>query len=300
MTPSTRDIPEQYVDRVVEPKPFLSEAETASLVTLFAPSKQPTAAAPSHSVPPDMRYIKALMPSHSVMVGEVLRSGIFALSARTAANRRPVCKFNDVTDFSKGSTVEYKGERLVQADLTVLLALIHAGAATPADAAIMEVDAGDFLRSINRSDCSRGVKALRDSLASLRSATLVVKRFAGERGAAFGFIDFVEWDKRRIRVQLSEKLRKAIYTLQRSYVNLGLRNQLADGVQTALHDLIRSTNAESFDLSALAVQWGREQRELGRDVRTALERLVEVGVIDGWSKTRGRVHVRRAEDYSRK
>jgi len=100
-------------------------------------------------VPPEFRVVKALQPGNSVLPQQLLR-GIFALSTRTACSTKKLCSFDDISDTSKGGSVEYKGAPLVQADLRVLLGLIQAGAALEAENAVLTINATDFLRSIGQ------------------------------------------------------------------------------------------------------------------------------------------------------
>lgn len=248
----------------------------------------------SKVIPPHLRFVQKLLPHYSLMPPQLLR-GIFALSAKTACSHKRTVLHGDISD-CKGASVQYKGALLVQSDLRVLLGLIRLGAHLHVDRAIVTFNAADFLRSIGKQNpCSRAVDALRDSLSSLRSATFVVKDFAGDRGAAFGFVDSVEWSGREVTVNLSAKAAWAFESVGKRYVPVEKRCLLTDGVETALADVIVSTSAESYDLVDLAAMWGRaDAKELGREVRAALDRLVAVKLIRGWSKTRGRVHVDRS------
>jgi len=232
------------------------------------------------------------------MVPHLLRSGIFALSAKSASAVRALPKFDDLGDTWKGASVEYKGARLLQADLSVVLGLMQAAGGMHCDEMEYSADAQQFLKGINRDSSTDGVNRLHDSLTSLRSATFIVKNFTGHSGFAFGFIDSVKWDKRRFTVKLSPMAHRALDHFSTTYLPMTLRNKLSDGVQTALADVMYSTTAESFDIEALAKLFGRkpsQANQFGREIRkTALPRLVEVGVLTSWSKTRGRVHVVRA------
>jgi hypothetical protein len=95
-----------------------------------------------------------------------------------------------------------------------------------------------------------------------------------------------------VTVRLSHRAAWAFEHVGKTYVRFEQRCRLVDGVETALADLLGSTGATSYDVSDLAEMWGRgNAKELGREVRGALDKLVEVGLLKGWSKTRGRVHV---------
>jgi hypothetical protein len=238
---------------------------------------------------------------YSFMMPQMLRSGIFAISAASAATSRAVPQYDDISDTTRGASVEYRGASLRQYDLRVLLGLLQRAGGMHADNAVIEFDANEFLESIGKSTGTRSVDVLQDSLASLRSATFVVRDYARDKGLVFGFVNSVEWTKRKCKVTLSPsacwKLTGLGWT---TYVPMTFRNRLADGVQTALADVLFSSataspeTVYSVDLAALAALWGREVGELGREVRSALDRLQAVGIIQEWSATRGRVHVRRA------
>lgn len=276
-----------------KPLPLAEQREIAKRVITGAQTFELSVAITK--VPPALRFIqRQLLPTHSVMPFQLMR-GIFALSAKTASSHRKLCHFDDVSNTEKGGSVEYKGAPLVQADLRVLLGLIREAAEKHKDKAELTLDAVDFLRSIGKKNpCSRSVLALADSISSLRSSTFVVKNFSGDRGAVFGFVESAKWKGRKVVVKMSPTAAWAFENVGRTYVKLEQRCLLADGVETALADLLASTAADSYDVADLAAMWGRaDAKEMGREVRAALDRLVEVHLLKGWSKTRGRVHVQR-------
>jgi hypothetical protein len=237
-------------------------------------------------------------PGRSLMVPHLLRSGIFALSAKTAHAQRAVPKYDDVSDVTQGASVEYKGERLRQFDMRVALGVLHLAGGMHCEKANMKFHVNDFARLIGKEKVSTDtVEAIRDSLANLRSATFVVRNFAKDKGVAFGLIDSVEWDRRECTVTLSPSAHRAVDALGFTLLPLDVRNRLTDGVQTALADIFYSTSANSFDLGALAAIFGRDPYQFGQEVREALPVLVAAGVLTGWSKTRGRVHVVRASKF---
>jgi hypothetical protein len=245
----------------------------------------------------DPDLFRPTFKGQSIMVPQLLRSGVFALSAKSAtgAATRAVPKFDDISDSTRGAAVEYVGAPLLQYDLRVLLGLLHLAGGMHADYAELKFDAVEFLTSIGKKDTSsRSIDALRKSMARLRSAVFVVKDFAKDRGMTIGLLADLSWDMRKCLVKLSPMLQRALHHGQRTYLPMAMRNQLADGVQTALADILYATTCESLDINALAAVWGRESHEIGREVREALAKLQEVGMLTQWSATRGRVHVKRA------
>jgi hypothetical protein len=244
----------------------------------------------------DTLWIKHFKPEYSFMVSQLLRSGIFAISESRANTKRLVPKFDDLTDVSDQASVSYVGPALRQYDLRVLLRLINLVGGRKANLSDghLEFHAEDFLRSIHKDDSTRSIDALRESLTRLRSATFTVRHWWGDRGEVFGFVSSVSWDRRRFTVVMEPKAHWAMESLGRTHVNLEARLKLTDGVQTALADIIYSSRGTSFDIDAVAVVWGRDDvKEVGREVRDALDKLQVVRVIKGWSKTRGRVHIDR-------
>jgi hypothetical protein len=234
----------------------------------------------------------------SLMVPHLLRSGIFALSDKTAASVRAIPKYDDISNHRDGASVEYKGARLRQRDLRALLGLMHAVGGMPCEAAKVTFHADDFLaligkRPSGKKPSTETVAALRDSLAALRSATFIVRRFGKDRGVVFGFVDSVEWDKRRFTVHMSPRAHQAVDALGFSLVSITARNKLTDGIQTAMADVIASTSGTRFDLDALAALFGREPVQFGRELRGHMDALVEASVVKAWSHTRGCVHVER-------
>jgi hypothetical protein len=234
------------------------------------------------------------------MIPHLLRSGIFALSDKTAAQSRVLPRHDDVSDLTDGGSVEYKGPRLKQRDLRYSLGLMQLSGGLHSESAEVTFHADDFLRMVGRENpCTDTVEGLRDSLSSLRSATFIVRQYAKDRGVVFGFIDSVTWDKRMCAVRMSPMAHKAVDVLGFTLLPLAVRNKLKDGIQTALADIFWSTSATSFDIDALAEIFGRQRDagQFGKEVRLALPRLVKAGVLTGWSKTRGRVHVDKASRF---
>lgn len=237
----------------------------------------------------------ALPAGQSVLHRQLLHACVFGLSARTASNARALSEYNDISDTSRGASVQYYGAPLLQADLRVLLGLVQLSAGQHCSE-VLDFDAGAFLQSIGRAHCSRSVDALVHSLSRLRSATFTVRSYKKDSGRIFGLIAEGDWDTgRKFKVRISPQALGALRSLSGTRVDMTKRNLLADGVQTALADWLRSTSADSYDVKALADLWGREDaKELGREVRAALDRLVEVGLVASWTATRGRVHVVRS------
>lgn len=237
---------------------------------------------------------------YSVLMPQLLRSGIFAISAASAATTRAVPQYDDISDTTQGGSVEYRGASLRQYDLRVLLGLLQRAGGMHVDNAVIEFDANEFLESIGKSTGTRSIDVLRESLINLRTATFIVRDHARDKGSVFGFVNSVEWTKRKCTVRLAPSAHWQLTGLGRTYVPMVFRNQLADGVQTALADILFSTagagvaETHSWDLDALAALWGRDAKELGREVRLALARLQAVGIVKEWSATRGRMHVVRA------
>lgn len=230
----------------------------------------------------------------SYLQPHLLRSTIFAINEADKREHRLVPKFDDVTDLSDGAAVSYVGPVLRQFDLRVLLRLINLVGGKPAtkEHGVVTFHAEAFLQSIRRDTSTRMVEALRSSLVRLRAATFTVRTWRGACGEVFGFVSSADWTHRSFKVVMDPKAHWAMDSIGHTYVNLDARFQLNDGVETALADLIRSSKCTSFDIPALAQLWGRDSiKEVGRDVRRALPKLVSVGLIRGWSKTRNRVHV---------
>lgn len=224
-----------------------------------------------------------------------LRSSVFALSERTANPHAQVPAYDDLTDTTAGASVSYRGAPLRQADLRVLLGLLGRASGMQHTAAVLEFDACEFLGDIGRATCSRSVAALLDSLASLRSATFTVRNSKGDKGRIFGLIDDVQWNKHKVRVKLSSGVWEATQA-GRTYVPMALRRLLADGVQTALADLLQSSDTGRLEYEALAKLWHRaDAKEVGREVRSALGRLQEVGLVASWEAGRGVAHVVKAQ-----
>lgn len=228
------------------------------------------------------------------MLPHLLRSGIFSQSKKTAPDKRPFPKHDDISDYTLGDSVRCMGGTLLQTDMRVLLGLLNRAGGLPYTEATLNFGAKDFLEVIGRRLSTGAVNSLLHSLLTLSTVTLVVKHHTDWSGHTFRFVNEVSWEMRQFRVTLSPELRHAFGSLGRTYVPLTVRNRLKDGVQTALADVIYATSAGSFDVVALAKVFGREPNEFGRELRKALPKLVAAGVLTSWSATRGRIHVERA------
>jgi hypothetical protein len=245
----------------------------------------------------DPNTFRKTREGHSVFIPALMRSGVFALTrgSEPPAEVHPVPKFDHLGDLTDGAVVAYKGAPLCQFDLRVLLGMMQRIGGRNLEDNTLHFDGNEFLASINRSTGTRSLDALRESLASLRSATFVVKQYARDKGMAFGFVDDVSWDGRRVSVTLSKRAHRAYDALGRCYVPMTVRNQLRDGLQTALADMLYASDTPTIDIKALAALWGREDAdEVGREVREAMPKLQAAGVVESWDKSRGRIHVKKA------
>lgn len=231
-------------------------------------------------------------PGQTSAPAALLRSTVFALSSRTASPLAVLPAFDDLTAPS-GTSISYKGALLTQADLRVLLGLLALVSGKQNNEAEVEIDACNFLESIGRATCSRSVHALTESLSSLRSATFTVRSPSG-KVSIFGLLDRADGDERntrKYRIKISHGLWQAAQA-SRTYLPMDLRIKLADGVQTALADLLFSSQGGRVEYEALAKQWHRKDaKELGKEVRAALGKLQAVGIVESWEAGRGVAHV---------
>lgn len=233
------------------------------------------------------RVFHQTRPGVSQLVPHLLRCGVFSAGhARGDVSKTFQVHRHDSTDaLVDGQRVRYDGPQLGQFHKRVLLGLLLLAAGKDVDVTLV-FNAQVFLRSIGRDDSTQNVGALRLALVDLRRATFTVTTYAGDSGEVFGLISEATWVRRTFSVTMSRRLAFALESLGRTYVPMRQRNLLADGVQTALADLIWSTNVQRMQVSDLAAMWGREHVQLGREITAALGKLKAAGVLKSFNRRR--------------
>jgi hypothetical protein len=247
------------------------------------------------------QFYPKLRRGASAMVPHLMRTGVFAIGPVSGLVDQiyPVRSYESIDVQEDKQEVRYLGPRLGQFHKRVVLGLV-ALASEKLGNISLRFHANDFLELLGRDVCTANVDALRTALGELRAATFTVRHFPADRGEVFGFISNAEWSRRRFTVTMDQRFAQALHFLSASYVPLKLRNRLADGVQTALADLLFATTASLFPIDALASMWNREPVQLGRDLTPALKRLKEVGLLREYWRTRGKFRVERAHWFSRR
>ncbi|MDM0018016.1 hypothetical protein [Variovorax saccharolyticus] len=238
-------------------------------------------------------------PGLSHMMPHLLRSGAFTAGAPSGHVSAvfQVHRHDSLDELVHGQEVRYEGPQLGQFHKRVLLGLLLLAAGRDADVTLA-FTADEFLRSVGRDVCTSNVKALRRVLSDLRAATFTVTRYAGDSGEVFGFISEADWLGRAFTVTMSRRFASALETLGRTYIPMHQRNLLADGLQTALADLIWATKGTMIQVADLAVLWGREPVQLGREITHVLGKLCAAGVLTSFRRRRGKFEFERATKHS--
>lgn len=239
-------------------------------------------------------------PGVSQLMPHLLRSGAFVIGVpRGHVNTVfQVHRHDSIDEVVSDQEVRYDGPQLGQLHKRVLLGLLLLAAGREGDVALTFA-ADHFLRSIGRDVCTTNVQALRRVLADLRAATFTVTKYAGDTGEIFGFISEAAWVRRTFTVTMSRRFASALETLGRTYIPMRQRNQLADGLQTALADLIWATKGSMLQVADLAVLWGRAPVQLGREITQVLQKLKAAEVLISYQRRRGRFEfVRSTKGYS--
>jgi len=240
------------------------------------------------------RTFHPLRPGLSQLIPHLLRSGAFILGVpKGVVDTSFRIHDHDSTDqLVEGQEVRYQGPQLGQFHKRVVMGLLLLAAGKDADEPL-KFNARKFLALIGREECTTNVQALRRALADLRAGTFTVTKYDGDVGAVFGIVSEAEWVKRSFCVVMSRRFAHALESLGRTYIPMKARNRLADGVQTALADLIWSTKACMIEITDLARMWGREPVQLGREITQVLRKLKEAGILQSFTRRRGRFHFER-------
>lgn len=244
------------------------------------------------------RTYHAIRPGVSQMIPDLLRSGVFTVGVPTGAVNAifAVHKHDSIDAEKEGHLVRYTGPQLGQFHKRILLGLLLLAAGKEGDITL-NFTADEFLKSIGRDYCTANVDALRRALADLRAGTFIVTKYQGEQGQVFGFVSSVEWYKREFSVRMDHKGAWALQNFGRTLIPMDKRNQLSDGLQTALADLMYATRQDTYEIVDLAKIWGREPVQLGRDVTAALKKLLIEGVLTSYERCRGKFRVEKAARF---
>lgn len=195
---------------------------------------------------------------------------------------------------TNGATIEYHGKELAQDDLTVLLGLLnkHWGMATSCE---LEFAPSTFCTHIGWSDSKHNVFRLKDCLLRLRKAILIVRAAKREddaemsklanaigKGWTLGFLLDLKWDGlSQWSVQIDSRMCQLFETTP-TYLIAAKRKALTEGLQTWLYGYIEAnTCAYAVSVEKIHEACGSTSslKEFSRQVRDALPKLVEIGVV---------------------
>lgn len=246
------------------------------------------------------RNYHPVRPGVSQLMPHLLRSGAFVIGVPRGhvSTTFQVHRHDSIDEVVVDQEVRYDGPQLGQFHKRVLLGLLLLAAGHEGNVSLT-FTADVFLHSIGRDVCTTNVQALRRVLADLRAAAFTVTRYEGDTGEVFGFISEAAWVRRSFTVTMSRRFASALETLGRTYIPMRQRSQLADGLQTALADLIWATRGSMLQVADLAVLWGREPVQLGREITQVLRKLKAAEVLSSFQRRRGRFEfVRSTKGYS--
>jgi hypothetical protein len=195
---------------------------------------------------------------------------------------------------TNGATIEYRGPELGQDDLTVLLALLnkHWGMAISCP---IEFAPSTFCSDMNWSDSKHNKLRLKECLLRLRGAFLIIRatKKAEDReksklakaigsGWTLGFVsDFMFDGESRWIVKLNEGIGQ-LFGGTETYLIAAKRKALTTGIQTWLYGYVAAnTCAYAIPLQTLHDASGSAAplKEFARQVRDALPKLAEIGVV---------------------
>jgi hypothetical protein len=247
------------------------------------------------------RSFPALRDGCSAMIPHLLRSAVFSIGPPSGLVERSfrVHRHDSVDVQEAGQDIRYVGPQLGQVHKRAIYALVLR-AAGKSGAFGMRFHARELLESMGRDHNTTNIEALKRVLGELRAATFTVRQFDGDRGHIFGFVSNVDWKGRMFSIDMDPRFAAALAYLSASFIPMQMRNQLADGVQTALADLVFATRTDFFQISALAQMWEREPVQLGRDLTVALKRLHDVGLLASYERKRGHFKIERAHWFAKR
>jgi hypothetical protein len=195
---------------------------------------------------------------------------------------------------TNGATIEYHGKELAQDDLTVLLGLLnkHWGMATSCE---LEFAPSTFCTHIGWSDSKHNVFRLKECLLRLRKAILIVRSAKKEddaemsklakaigKGWTLGFLSDLKWDGlSQWSVQIDSRMCQ-LFKTSPTYLIAAKRKALTEGLQTWLYGYIEANTcvyAVSVEKIHEACGSTSSLKEFSRQVRDALPKLVEIGVV---------------------
>ena len=245
-------------------------------------------------------YLPELKRTSYAMNPAILCSALFGIAKRKSEDadgkkifirRNLACTFKT----TNGATIEYRGMELGQVDLTVLMGLLnkHQGMAT---SCAIEFAPSTFCAQLGWSDSDHNKFRLKECLLRLRGAFLIIRavkkaddveksKLARAIGSGWtvGFIsDFTFDGESPWSVKFDERIGQ-LFGTPSTYLIASKHKALTAGLQTWLYGYIAAnTCTYAVSLQTLHDASGSTSplNEFARQVRDALPRLVEIGVVD--------------------
>ena len=221
-----------------------------------------------------------------------LRSALFAVikrGRRRAVDREPIASF-------KGVTIHYTGWRLDQGDFDVLAQALHFLARNPDPKArqCLRIRAKPFLAAIGRQSGKSGREWLKQSLRRLAGSTVEINIDLqhGQQQGSFAYTgplidEFYLSDEERSSVISINPRLAGLFDVGWTRVQWQQRLQLRTDLAKWLHGFYASHRSPfPVKVSTLKHLCGSECARLvdfRRGLRNAMNELIEVGAILGWS-----------------
>ncbi len=254
----------------------------------------------------EMIVLQQVLPlwseEHRGVPNPMIRSGLFG--TKTVASRKLV-KDKEIASLSNFSIV-YKGEELLQDDLSVWLALLHR-ASRQAIGDTLFFTAYELLKDLGWRMHSESYERLKQSISRLKANELKIQVKSGKSGYAGSLIREYAWDaispdgdkKYMVRFEpmIAELFRDDSVTFlaweQRKMI--GSRATLALWLHaffTSHRDPLPITVQKIHELTGSEA---KEIRFFRRKVRESLDRLKEIGFLVGYELVGDTVHVKKAQ-----
>jgi hypothetical protein len=236
---------------------------------------------------------------------EIVRSALF--KAKNRNTKREYLKDADVVVIGDGQ-IKYTGEELRQNDEIVWLELIHLARGVPAGQ-VIEFTPYSFCKAVKWPINNGSYTRLRECLTRMQATSLSVYSKRLQEGISLSMIPQFSWKNEsgtplsRYKVNIAPQLVSLFGDTYFTQIEWEQRLMLSPGIATWLHGYFAS-HRSPFPVKIETVYSGsgstsKDMKSFKRQVKTALESLVEVGFIKEFAiDDSSLIHVTRNYKYS--
>ena len=237
------------------------------------------------------------MSTKGASPNEIIRSALF--TARNRNQRRVYLKQAEIIVTGGGSLL-YLGEELRQDDELVWMRLLQLAKGQPLGDSILFTPYS-FLKSIGWQVNSRGYQRIRDCLLRMKATAVQITSNRLQQTVVTSLIDYIAmWDSEKHtplaqwEVRISKSMSLLFADSAFTLINLEQRKALPEGIATKLHSYW-SSHREPYPIKVKTLQKlcssDNELRFFRRELKKALNALIEVGFLETWGIESDRVAV---------